>query len=272
MIRQTRRLLSLAVIGFVFTACTSENGATVPVAVPSNAQTAIVQRSTVVGVLTLKGVVVQGAVFQLHTNTAGVVTEVDAKSVTITPSNGSALVTIIAPVGSRLDQTLVNVNDKIISGMTVATAVSLGFTVGMEMQPADLVRFVSPPLGARAQVDGGPGPFDCPLVDDIPTTVMTNEATAGNPILFCAIPDDTRVLAGMPATAVIQLEKAENALVLPVEAVAGTIDSGSVYLQGNDGQPIVAPVKLGTTDGVRVVILDGLKEGDVVFVPGPWLG
>ncbi len=262
--------LILAAVALAACAPTIETPATSETS--ARAQTATVQRATVIGVLTLKGTVVQGASFQLHTSATGTVTDVDTGSVTVAPSDGSAPITIAPSDGGRFDHPLVGVGDTTVPGMAVASATASGFTIRAALQSADLLRLVSPPLGARAQVDGGPGPFDCPLVDAVPTVEATTGDSSEGPELFCSIPSDMRVLSGMPATVVIQLEKAEDALVLPIEAVAGTVDSGTVYVRGKDEQPVETPVKLGTTDGVHIVILDGLNEGDTVFVPGPWLG
>lgn len=263
--------LFLAASALALTSCSASNGAALASATAKGAQTATVERANIIGVLTVKGVVVQGAAFQLHTSVVGTVAAVGTGSVTVAPSDGSSPVAV-SPLVGRLDRPLVSVGDATVPGMAVAVGTATGFTVKAELQSADLLRFVASPLGARAQVDGGHGPFDCPLVDAVPTVDTTGDVTGDSATLLCAVPHGVRVLAGMPTTVVIQLEKALNALVLPVEAVAGTVDSGSVYRRGRDGQPIETPVKLGTTDGVRIVVTDGVKAGDVVFVPGPWLG
>lgn len=261
----------LVAAALTLTSCSAHPAADSDLSPSKATQTATVQRATIVGVLTLNGTVVQGIPFDVHTTVGGTVAAVGSSSVTVRPPDGSSPVTI-SPSTGTLERPLVKVGDVVVPGMAVAAATATGFTIRTELQPADLLRFTSAPLGARAQIKGGEGPFNCPLVDPVPTSEAAAGGEQGNPVLLCSVPPDARVIAGMSATVVIQLEKATDALVLPVAAVAGTIDSGHVYLRGSKGEPIDTKVKLGTTDGVRIVITEGVKDGDVVFVPGPWLG
>jgi hypothetical protein len=269
-----RLLAAMVMAGVLWTlsGCTKEDGAhhgSSPD--PQGAQTVAVARANIVGILTLKGTVVQGARFQVHAKTAGRVTAVNNRSITVVPPDGGPAVSVTSRTG-MFAETLVQPGDVAVSGMTLAVAKAPGFTIEAELKPSDLLRFISPPVGARAQIDGGSGPFECSLADTAPTIGAPSDDGATVPQLFCFVPQSTPALAGMPATVVIQLEKADRALVLPVEAVAGTVKSGRVYVRGSDGGVVEKPVKLGTTDGVHIVIRDGLKEGDTVFVPGPWLG
>ncbi len=235
---------------------------------PVAAQTTTVTRTDVVGVLTKTGTVLQGNTFQMHATTTGTITTVGERGVTITSDEGEDT-TIELPAGAVLENLLVESGDRVTHGMAVANASYPGFAIALRLEPADLLRFVTPPLGIRAQVVGGSGPFDCTLLDPIPS-ISGEEPDAT--LLLCEVPESATVLAGMKATTVIQLERAEDALTLPVEAVAGTVDSGAVYLRGMDGEPVETPVTLGTTDGTRIVVTSGVEEGDTVYVPGPWIG
>lgn len=237
-------------------------------AAPAAARTATVTRGDVVGVLTKTGTVLQGGAFQMHAMTTGVITTVGERGVTITSDEGEDT-TIELPSGAAPVSLLVELGDRVTYGMAVANASYPGFAIALSLEPADLLRFVTPPLGIRAQVVGGSGPFDCALLDSIPS--ISGEEP-GATLLLCEVPESATVLAGMEATTVIQLERAEDALTLPVEAVAGTVDSGTVYLRGTDGEPVEMPVTLGTTDGTRIVVTSGVEEGDTVYVPGPWIG
>lgn len=263
----------LAAVALLLAACSPN----VPVqaaatAAPDTAATVMVTRADVVGVLTLTGIVSQGAGFQIHTSIAGAVTSVTGEAITIAPEDGAPDVVVTAADGTRMEQPLVMEGDRTVPGMALAQAPATGFTVTVVLDPAALLRFVTPPLGARAQVKGGSGPFECPLVDPVPSNPAATGDGDGETQLLCAVPQEATVLAGMEATVVIQLERVDDALVLPVEAVAGTVDAGSVYIVGADGAPVETPVELGTTDGARVVIVSGLDKGDEVYVPGPWLG
>jgi hypothetical protein len=65
--------------------------------------------------------------------------------------------------------------------------------------------------------------------------------------------------------------EAHGVLALPVEAVAGSSQSGRVTLVRADGSTETLDVQLGITDGVRIEIKSGLKAGDRVAIPGPFL-
>lgn len=79
------------------------------------------------------------------------------------------------------------------------------------------------------------------------------------------IPEGTRLLQGMSATAAIKIELATNALLVPNGAIGGASDRPVVMVMAN-GQPQPRMVTLGATDGVRTEVVTGLKEGDAVIV------
>jgi multidrug efflux pump subunit AcrA (membrane-fusion protein) len=87
----------------------------------------------------------------------------------------------------------------------------------------------------------------------------------------CAVPPGTAVFAGMGATMAIQAGLAENVLVVPVTAVQGSVQTGNVWVVGEDGEPVERPVTLGLTDGEMIEIKEGLAEGEQIlqFVPVP---
>lgn len=278
-IRGTTAALGIAA-ALLLTGCTSTRasvsaGPTASAPAADVAQTTTVTRATVVGVLTKTGMVVQGASFQLHARITGTITAITSSTVTITPDGGDPAV-VTLPAGAKPVAALVQRGDRVVQGIALIEATYPGFSIQLTLEAADLLRLVTPPLGIRAQVTGGSGPFDCTLLDPTPSTsaLQTDSATpaATGTSLVCGVPETATVLAGMGAITVIQLERAENALVLPVEAVAGTVDSGSVYLLGPNGDPVETRVALGTTDGTRIVITSGVAEGDTVYIPGPWIG
>jgi multidrug efflux pump subunit AcrA (membrane-fusion protein) len=75
----------------------------------------------------------------------------------------------------------------------------------------------------------------------------------------------------MAATVAIRAGEVVDVLVLPVTAVQGSVQSGTVWVPGADGTPAERPVQLGLTDGQQVEITGGLTEGESVleFVPVP---
>jgi HlyD family secretion protein len=74
---------------------------------------------------------------------------------------------------------------------------------------------------------------------------------------------DKRVIPDLSASADVLLERAENVLTVPASAVV--MDGGKSYVNVKTPQGFERrPVKIGITDGVQVVIEEGLSEGDVV--------
>jgi HlyD family secretion protein len=70
----------------------------------------------------------------------------------------------------------------------------------------------------------------------------------------------------MTATVSIVTGQRENVLTVPAEAVRRKGGRGLVYLQEN-GKVEALPVQLGWSEGGRVEVKSGLKEGQVVIVP-----
>ncbi|MGB2907159.1 MAG: HlyD family efflux transporter periplasmic adaptor subunit [Candidatus Aminicenantaceae bacterium] len=69
----------------------------------------------------------------------------------------------------------------------------------------------------------------------------------------------------MSTRVMLLLEKIQNALVVPNEAIhRGDLDKFVYVLQG--GSPIKRVVQAGAGDGEVTVILDGLAEGDQVII------
>jgi hypothetical protein len=150
--------------------------------------------------------------------------------------------------------------------LPIAVAEYPGFAVTADVAGADLLRFTTPPVSARAQVDGSGAPFDCVLLDRTPG----HPDADGVAFVACRVPDDQRVIEGLTGVIAVEFPSAEDVLSLPIEAVAGTLDNGTVWVT-TEGEPVEKRVSLGVTDGVVVEILDGLEEGDEVLVPSPAL-
>ena len=76
---------------------------------------------------------------------------------------------------------------------------------------------------------------------------------------------DLKLIPGMYATVVLQLQKRPNALVLPVEAVSA-MDSPTVYRVNHADEIEECPVKLGIEGPDSYEVLAGLNEGDQVVI------
>jgi hypothetical protein len=87
--------------------------------------------------------------------------------------------------------------------------------------------------------------------------------------LVCTAPADVKLINGASVTLEVVTEKAANALVLPVEAVAGGQGKGKVDVVKPDKTRETRDVVLGLSDGKVVEIKSGLTGDETVAVPGP---
>lgn len=135
-------------------------------------------------------------------------------------------------------------------------------------------------LAGRFQITDAQGPTDCAaIVDDgVAASDSSGEAAAGSATtaqgaasaraMQCLFPKDVQARPGQNATVVLTATAIEDALILPVTAVAGRLGSGQVSRRDGDSFTTV-DVKLGASDGTSIIILDGLKEGDSVSATAP---
>lgn len=112
-------------------------------------------------------------------------------------------------------------------------------------------------LKAKFQIRDVTGP------ENILAVVLSENENGAPEVLQCLINHDITVKQGQNATVVITAEMKEDALLLPISAVAGRVKKGSVNLIVN-GEEKVTEVTLGANDGAYIEILSGLKEGDEV--------
>ncbi|WP_222196110.1 efflux RND transporter periplasmic adaptor subunit [Modestobacter italicus] len=192
------------------------------------------------------------------------------------------VVTVTATAAGRL-ATLDVLKDQVVAvGDAVGTISPGTLSVTASLSQADQFRLLSPPGTAEVTVTGGPAPFTCtgltlgaPQGEDDQATAGVDPMT-GMPITAtttarCAVPAGVTVFSGMAATVAIQAGEVADALVVPVTAVQGSVQNGTVWVPGADGTPEERPVTLGLTDGQQVEITGGLTEGESVleFVPVP---
>ena len=79
--------------------------------------------------------------------------------------------------------------------------------------------------------------------------------------------NDGSVKLGMSGSATIILEKAENAICVPVNAVTTSGNESKVTVQKEDGTAEEVTVTTGIKNDAYIQITDGLSEGDTVVVP-----
>ena len=89
------------------------------------------------------------------------------------------------------------------------------------------------------------------------TRTMETEVEVPNP--------DLKLIPGMYATVVLQVQKRPRALTIPLEAISAT-DHPTVFVIGEGGQVAERGVTLGVETPSRYEVLSGLAEGDLVLV------
>jgi len=176
---------------------------------------------------------------------------------------GTAIVT--SPAAAVLMTLSVVDGQRVRIGDVLAVLAPTRFRAEAIVEPALLYRLYTRPVSIRAQIDRGPAPFDCPYL-----SVGADLSSGGNPldapvIFRCAVPDGVRAFAGVRVELAVTTAIAENALLVPVEAVEGTADSGVVTVVQPDGTQVRRSVTLGITDGVRVQVLSGLTDIDRIL-------
>lgn len=178
------------------------------------------------------------------TNTEGEKTELSVPSTTLSIE---VLVPLATPVPANTP--LMKVTDSAIVLLSEPTATQV-LRIGART-----------PKQVRAQVVGSSGPFDCTATDQRLSRI---ESTL---YFSCRAPESTPLVSGATARVVIQLDVKENVLALPVEAVAGSLTKGQVFLAENPQVPV--SVELGISDGIFIEIVSGMKTGDRVVIPSP---
>jgi hypothetical protein len=194
------------------------------------------------------------------------------------------------------------------AGMPVASAKLGGYGIVAEIDGKHAYQIAGHLASVRAQIDNGPGPFPCralgtiaalpagtvpppapprkpaippssgasappaapqpPPVEQEAAVPEGSEATTGLR-LVCTAPPRTRLINGASVTLEVVTARAENALVVPVEAVAGGQGRGQVEVVESGGRRRVADVVLGLTDGKVIQVRSGLKGTETLSVPGP---
>jgi len=85
------------------------------------------------------------------------------------------------------------------------------------------------------------------------------------PVKLVMASTDARVIPDLSASADVLLQKVENVLTVPVAAV--TSDNGQTFVRVQSGGGFQKrAVKTGLSNGIKVAILDGLKQGEHVLL------
>lgn len=240
-------------------------------------------------------VVAEGAVVAAGDALLEIRTETEREPVTSTDADGNQVVTPRDPLITTTTVKVATAGTLSDLDVLVDQVVAVGDTVG-QLSPGTLsvtatltqdeqFRLLAPPAQAQVTVQGGPAPFTCGgLSLGAPTTTSTSGSGAGaapadpgsgstpGTTARCAVPAGTAVFPGMAAVVDVDAGTAADVPVLPVTAVQGSVQAGTVWVvDPAGGDPVPTPVTLGLNDGSSVQVTGGVAEGDLVleFVPVP---
>ncbi len=98
---------------------------------------------------------------------------------------------------------------------------------------------------------------------------VTVDPTSGQVGLRAEVPNpDNALLPGQYVRARLSQASLPAAMLVPQQAVTRGSNGDSVIVVGADNKPAPRPVKIGTQQGTRWIVLEGLKEGEKVVVDG----
>ena len=162
-------------------------------------------------------------------------------------------------------------------GDTVASVAPSTFSAVAALSADQMYRLQEAPSTATVTIKNGPAPFECSDVKLVSPTGKTqdpknpgasdNSATASTDLKArCAIPSDQTVFAGLQVSIEMTTGSATGVLAVPVSAVEGRYQTGTVYVPTSDpANPEKRSVTLGLTDGKMVEVKDGLEEGEEIL-------
>ncbi|QEA12448.1 efflux RND transporter periplasmic adaptor subunit [Comamonas flocculans] len=100
-------------------------------------------------------------------------------------------------------------------------------------------------------------------------TDLSVDPSSGQVMLRAEVPNpEHALLPGLYVRVRLEQAQADNAVLLPQQAVTRTAAGDSVLVVGEGGKLAPRPVKLGPSQGDNWVVLDGLTAGEQVMVDG----
>ena len=184
--------------------------------------------------------------------------------------------TVAAPGDGKVS-TSVLVGQQFAIGDTVASVAPSTFSAVAALSADQMYRLQEAPSTATVTIKNGPAPFECTDVTLVSPTSKTqdtknsgaseNSAAASTDLKArCAIPSDQTVFAGLQVNLEMTTGSATGVLAVPVSAVEGRYQTGTVYLPTSDpANPEKRSVTLGLTDGKMVEVKEGLEEGEEIL-------
>ncbi|MGV3660167.1 MAG: efflux RND transporter periplasmic adaptor subunit [Prosthecobacter sp.] len=136
--------------------------------------------------------------------------------------------------------------------LRVAFPVSVSYVAGVKVGDEAEIRIPSLRKNFAAKISR--------VSQKVETSTRTMEAQIDLPNA------DNSLIAGVYATVVLKIDRRNNALVLPVEAVARDKGTASVYLINKENKIEAKNITVGTESPTHLEVVEGLAAGDLVMV------
>ncbi|MFI8528086.1 secretion protein HlyD [Promicromonospora sukumoe] len=180
----------------------------------------------------------------------------------------------LAPAAGTVDVTVLK-DQAVTVGEVIGTVSPGTLSVSGTLTADQQYRLVGATGKARVTLKGGPAPFTC-------TGLTIGEAPAGGTeggaeggleqaanatgAVHCSIPPKVKAFSGLGAEIEITNGNAKGVVVVPISAVLGTSQTGTVWAVPEEGaEPEKREVTLGLTDGLQVEVTKGLKAGEQIL-------
>ena len=151
---------------------------------------------------------------------------------------------------------------------TAIVAIASGLEVIAEVPEADISR-IKPGQEAEIQADAFSNETFKGTVRLIAPEAIERQSVTVFQVRVKLTSGTDRLRSNMKTTVAFVGDRLENALVVPTVSIITQGGESGVLVPGKDGKAQFEPVVLGSQVGERIQIVDGVKEGDRVFIDLP---
>lgn len=169
-----------------------------------------------------------------------------------------------APVAGQISSLNLRVGDRVTAGTNLFRVADYkGMQVDINVDELDVAK-VKPGMPATVTLDALPGrTYRARVLKVNPEGTYRNDIA--NFVVTVVFEETEGLMAGMNATVNIQVDRRENVLWVPAQAV--TVQQGQARVRVvRDGQATWVPIQIGLRTPERVEVVSGLREGDEVVL------
>lgn len=176
-----------------------------------------------------------------------------------------------APFSGLVSEVFVETGDRVSSGQNVINLVETDqFKVEVEIDEIEM-NLVQVGQEVIISIDAIPGNNFSGVIDRIAFRARDNNGVITLPVTVLLTETHENFRPNLTAELQIIIDEVTDQLVVPLSAVY-TMDDQDFVIKVEDGTPVQAPVSVGIDDGARIVIREGLQEGDTILINAYILG